>query len=219
VPVLLPLLGQVVDGVEAHREVEVAVVGAAGEVGDLVIEHHAGDGRLADGEGEGFRAGQLVGRRHEGDPELARVRAVGGHRGAGPLEGAAQGAHRLGHLHRAADPRHQRGDGGVRGERDRAGHRLDEDEAQRVHVRPPVDRLALRLLRRGVAGRAQHGALRLGPSRLGQRPGQPEVGDAQPPVLPEEQVGRLHVPVDEAPAVRVVQGPGRLEADEERLAR
>ena len=95
--------------------------------------------------------------------------------------------------------------------------RLDEHEAERVHVGPAVDRLALGLLGRGVAGGAEHRALRLGPRRLGERAGQPEVGDAQAGVLAEEQVGGLDVAVDEAAAVGVVEGPGGLEADEQRL--
>ena len=81
----------------------------------------------------------------------------------------------------------------------RAGDRLHQHQGQRVDVAAPVERAAGRLLGRDVAGGAQHDALGLGPGGLGQRPGQAEVGDPQPPVLAEEQVGGLDVAVDEAP--------------------
>ena len=97
------------------------------------------------------------------------------------------------------------------------GDRLDEHEAERVDVGLAVHRLALGLLGRGVAGRAEHCALRLGPGRLGEGAGQAEVGDAEAAVVAEEQVGRLDVAVHEPAAVRVVEGPGGLQADEERL--
>ena len=130
-----------------------------------------------------------------------------------------QRAEGVGHLDRLADAGHERGDGGVGREGHRAGDRLDEDEAERVHVGLAVDGLALGLLRRGVAGGAEHGALRLGPRRLGQGAGQAEVGDAQPAVVAEQEVGGLDVAVDEAAAVGVVEGPGGLEADEQGLRR
>ena len=91
--------------------------------------------------------------------------------------------------------------------------------AERVHVGLPVERLALGLLGGGVAGGAEHARRRLGPGRLGEGAGQAEVGDAQPAVLAEQQVGGLDVAVDEAAAVGVVEGPGRLEADQEGLRR
>ena len=59
----------------------------------------------------------------------------------------------------------------------------------------------------------EDGPVRLGPRRLGQGPGQAEVGDAEPPVGIEQQVGRLDVPVDQAAAVGVVETGGGLDAD------
>ena len=92
-------------------------------------------------------------------------------------------------------------------------------EGQRVDVALAVERLAPGLLGRRVAGGAEHRARRLGPGRLGEGPGQAEVGDAQPAVLAEEEVGGLDVAVDEAPAVGVVEAPAGLEPDEQRLGR
>ena len=89
------------------------------------------------------------------------------------------------------------------------GHRLDQHEGQRVDVALAVDGEPLGLLGRRVAGRAQHDAGRLGPGRLGEGPGQPEVGDAQAAVVVEQEVGRLDVTVDEAPPVGVVEARGR----------
>ena len=85
------------------------------------------------------------------------------------------------------------------GERDLPGDALDQHQPEGVDVGLPVDRLAPGLLRRGVAGGAEHGALRLGPGRLGQGPGEAEVGDAQAAVVAEQEVGGLDVAVDEAP--------------------
>ena len=110
-------------------------------------------------------------------------------------------------------------DGGVGGERHLTGDRLDQRQGQRVDVGLAVDGLAPGLLGRGVAGRAEHDAGGLGPRRLGEGPGQAEVGDAQPAVLAEQEVGGLDVAVDEAPAVGVVEAAGRLEADQQRLRR
>ena len=162
---------------------------------------------------------QVAGDGHERDAELAGIRTIGRVGLADALEEATQRAQRARHVDRLADAGHEGADGGVGGEGDLAGDGLDQHEAERVHVGPPVDHLALGLLRRRVPGRAEHGALGLGPGRLGQRPGEAEVGDAQAAVVAEEQVGRLHVPVDEAAPVGVVEGPGGLEAEEQRLGR
>jgi hypothetical protein len=75
------------------------------------------------------------------------------------------------------------------------------------------------LLGSGVAGGAQHRPGRLRPAGLGQRPGQTEVGHPGRAVFVEEEVGRLHVPVDEPPGVGVVEPGGDLAADGGRLGR
>ena len=101
----------------------------------------------------------------------------------------------------------------VADERHRAGDRLDHHEPERVEVGATVERRARALLRRGVARGADDRAGRLGPARLGERAGEPEVGDAHDAVLVEEEVRGLDVAVDEAAAVRVVERGGDLAAD------
>ena len=58
---------------------------------------------------------------------------------------------------------------------------------------------------------------RFGHGRLGQGPGQTEVGDPQTAVLVEDEVGRLDVTVDETATVGVGQSLGRLDPDGRRL--
>jgi hypothetical protein len=119
----------------------------------------------------------------------------------------------------SSDPGHERGHRGVPDEGGLAGDPLVEHQGQGVDVGLAVEHPPLDLLGCGVPGRAQDGTVRLGPGRLGQRPGQAEVGDPESPVGIEEQVGRLDVPVDQSPLVGVVQ-PGRgLEPHPHRLLR
>jgi hypothetical protein len=61
--------------------------------------------------------------------------------------------------------------------------------------------------------------VRLGPGRLGQRPGQTEVGDAEATVGVEQQIGRLDVPMDETTSVGVVETGGRFDPDLDGLFR
>ena len=83
----------------------------------------------------------------------------------------------------------------------------------------PSAGFAAGLLGAGVASGAQHRAGRLGPRRLGQRAGEPEVADAQPSLLAEQEVGGLDVAVHEAARVRVLEAAGGLEPDHQRLRR
>ena len=105
------------------------------------------------------------------------------------------------------------------------GQHLEEDDPQRVEVRPRVDRLAERLLRRHVVGRPEHRAdpreLRRGPAarRLGGRVdlGDPEVEDLHEVrvavVLDEHHVLGLEVAVDDARGVRGAERRGDAPQD------
>ena len=71
----------------------------------------------------------------------------------------------------------------------------------------------------GVARRAEHHTRGLRPRRLGDGASEPEVGDAEPAVVAEQEVRRLDVAVHEPSAVGVVETACRLETDEQRLRR
>jgi hypothetical protein len=171
------------------------------------------------GEGDGIGCGQprRGGGQRGGEGPGVGI-AVGGVGPARPLQHRRQYAQFGGRLEVALDPGQEGGQGRVSGERDRPGDRLHQHEGQRIDVGAGVDD-TLDLLRRGVAGGAEHGAGRLGPAGLGQRPGQAEVRHPGRAVLVEEKVGRLHVPVDEAPGVGVVEPAGNLAADGRGLRR
>jgi hypothetical protein len=97
----------------------------------------------------------------------------------------------------AGQPHHRGGQVGGRLERRAAGQHLEQDDADRVQVGAPIDLAALHLLGGEVSGRTDQGAGR------GQLPGverglgDAEVCDLDHPV-PDEDVRRLHVPVDQA---------------------
>ena len=165
------------------------------------------------------RSGELLGGGDEPGAERGGVGALAGIEATRLGEDGGEWTHHLGHDQRVLEAGHQRGDGGVGAERHGPRHGLDEHERQRVDVAGPVDRLAAGLLRRGVAGGAQHGAGRFGPACLGDGAGQAEVGDPQPGVVAEQEVGRLDVAVHEALPVGVVEGPYRLQPQDQRLRR
>jgi hypothetical protein len=72
--------------------------------------------------------------------------------------------------------------------------------------------VAARLLRAEVVDRAERraGQRHL---RLGDRPGDPEVGHLHPAVAVDHDVAGLHVAVDDPPLVSGLQGPRRLRGD------
>ena len=131
--------------------------------------------------------------------------------------------------------RHHGRDGVDPTERQLAGGHLVEHDAQAEQVGAVVHGGPLGLLRAHVRRRAdgrplpRHrveprpvrarvaGAVGVG---LGGRPGQPEVEDLHPPLVPfEPDVGRLDVAVDEAARVRRRQPLGHLPADPQHLRR
>ncbi len=96
------------------------------------------------------------------------------------------------------------------------GQELERDAGQRVPVAGGRGRLAARLLRRHVAGRAEHGPGE-GQGVVPGRAGDAEVGDADRVVVGDEQVGGLHVAMDDPAGVRAVECRRRLLEPAQRL--
>ena len=105
-------------------------------------------------------------------------------------------------------------DVGRPGERQGSGERLEEQAAERVDVRSSVDLVAADLLGRDVVDGPHQAPVR--GSRLGDALRQPEVREVcvlAAALLVEQDVGRLHVAVDEALRVRGVERVGDLRRD------
>ena len=98
-----------------------------------------------------------------------------------------------------------------------AGEELVGDDGQRVAVACGRRLVALRLLGGEVAGRSEHGPRRSHAGRLVDDARDPEVDDLEPVGAVEEEVRRLDVSMDDAVAVRGVEGFGRLREPGERL--
>ena len=142
------------------------------------VPRQAGEGEVSPGERQWLGRLELGEQQLELGGEAGRVEArqrfgdggLGEHRGE-----RAQLARRRQH---GSDAGHQGGDGRVPGEGHPPGHGLVQAQRERVDVGAVVDRPALDLFGRGVAGRPHDGAEGLGDRRLGERPGQPEVRHA-----------------------------------------
>ena len=85
-----------------------------------------------------------------------------------------------------------------------AAERLEGDRRERVDVGRRPGPAAVELLRRHVRGRAEHGAAARDLGAVG-RGGDPEVGELRDAVLADQHVGGLHVAVNHALRVRVVE--------------
>jgi hypothetical protein len=107
---------------------------------------------------------------------------------------------------------------GLAGEGEPARQQLERDDPQRVQVGAGVGGLALELLGRQVLHGPDHVA-GLGDLRVGERSSEPEVRDLDDAVARHHQVLRLHVPMHDALAVRVLEGRERLLEDVGRLRR
>ena len=95
---------------------------------------------------------------------------------------------------------------------------LVEHGADRVDVRGGGDLLAPRLLRREIAGRAEDGALEREPRAL-VTDGDPEVAELEHSVAAEQEVLRLHVPVDETGGVGGRERRAHLDTELRRFGR
>ena len=94
-----------------------------------------------------------------------------------------------------------------------AGQQLVEHQAEAVEVRPLVRRPGPLLPRRPLlGGDVAGGAADLEVRRIARALavlGEVEVEEHRPAVVGQEDVGRLHIPVDDAPLVGVRQGIGQ----------
>ena len=102
-------------------------------------------------------------------------------------------------------------DGAVALERHGAGQHLVENDADRVEVGALVHLIALRLLRREILGGPKNGADLRHAGVAGARDA--EVHDLDVPVAVDHDVLRLDVAVDDAAAVRALDGGEQLQTD------
>ena len=169
--------------------------------------------------GERFGPWERLGRLHERLRELSSGPAILGVGAATAFQHRSERSHVGGDRHQLADTAGQRGHGGLTGEGNLAGDRLDQTQRQRVHVGLRVDVEAQRLFGRGVAGDVGgHGGRvvpRLGAEQLRHR----EVDDAQPRVLAEHQFRRRDLGVENSSCMGGLERPTRLEAHDQRLRR
>ena len=108
--------------------------------------------------------------------------------------------------------------GAVALERPLSDEHLVQHDAQRIDVRRRGRGLAAGLLGAEVVDRAE-GRARQRHLRLGDRPGDAEVDDLDPPVAPDEHVPGLHVAMDDPVRVRRREPAGDRGGDPRRLLR
>ena len=146
-----------------------------------------------------------------------RSEARRGLAGEAPVDHVVERLRHLGPLgadrgRRRGEAGHRGGDVGVAAERRVADERLEHQEAEGVDVGAGVGRAPVDLLGREVAGGAHHRA-GAGEVVAARGLGDAEVGDLHRARRGHEHVGRLHVAVHEAGAVRGVERVGDLLAD------
>ena len=166
---------------------------------------------------QGLGAIEVLRRCHQGYLELRGFGSLVGVEAGSALQHRAQASELGSELQVALGAQRERRSGRVGAERDRPGDAFDQHQRQGVDVGASVETSSQGLFGRGVASGTHGCAGRLGPRRLGERPGQTEVGQPQSPVLVEEQVGGLHVAMDESPLVGVCERAGGVEADDQGL--
>jgi hypothetical protein len=140
-----------VEGHHHHRRAARAIHATGGVIGaaELIgggLEQAGGEQRQRLGAGQLRRGLQQALAQLGGRGTLVALGSAGAFEHGG--ERAEVGRHR----HQLAHPRRERRDGGVRAEREVAGDRLVQGEAQRVHVGAPVERASEALLGSGVPG-------------------------------------------------------------------
>jgi hypothetical protein len=188
--------------------------------------------RTRGGQGPQHRGRLARGGAGAGGLERERVLEVGDHRGGvGVAVGQVllrhavehrgeRGGHLRAHLldvrHVLAHVLHRHGDLVLAVEGNVAGEHLEEDDAERVDVRLPVDVVAQRLLGRHVVRRAEHAAVRR-EAVVVERAGDAEVGDLGRALLVDQDVLRLDVAVDDAARVRGAERAGDLDRVGDRL--
>ena len=188
--------------------------GGRHQEGVTVVSYRGGPGAR---QRQRIRLGQGGGQIGQGQSELGGVIPLGRIGSGRPHQDLTQRSESLVFGQECTHAGHEGGDGGVADERGLARDAFVEHQRQSVDVGLAIEDQALYLFGGGIAGRAQDGAVGLRPCRLGQGSSQAEVGDAQAAVGIEENVGRLDVPVDQAPPVGVVESGTGFDADADRL--
>ena len=155
---------------------------------------------------------------HQRATELGGPVAIARARPGGAFEHGRKGAEVGRHGQQLVHPVAERCDRGVADERHRTGERLQQGEAQGVHVAARLERLADGLLGRRVL-RDIVAAVCRAAARLGEHLGETRVHHAQSTVVAEHERGRADVAVHKATPMQHVERLASVEADQDRLRR
>ena len=110
-------------------------------------------------------------------------------------------------------------EGGLPGKRRLPAQEFEHHDAERVQICAGIRGRTLDLLGRQILNGPRDGSLRLADMRLGIGPGQAEIGHLNRAVAGDQDVLRLHVSVDYAVSVRMVEGGENLHGDLDHLRR